>query len=221
MRMMLLPQSTRPGNSIIQNLINQNQQGENMSQGKKILIGIGIVGALCLCAGVISFMVVRELGTRVKGMVKTDPTSIAAVGEGIAEFDVPPGYEIGMAMSFFNYDIISIMPTNSPSSMNIMMMQFTNISSSTLTEEQMQQALEQQGGQRNTGMTVVEQRTETIRDKEVTVTISESSSTDTGIRLRQWMTVFEGNKGLVMLMIQGSTTDWDDDLIKEFIKSIH
>jgi hypothetical protein len=191
-----------------------------MSRNKKLLIGIGIVGVLCLCAALISFFVIREAGTRMKGMIKTDPTQIASVSEGIAEFDVPPGYELGMAMSFFNYDMVSIMPADSPSSMNIMMMQFTNLSSSDLTQEQMQQALEQQSGQKNMNMTVVEERTETIRGKEVAVTISESSATGSEFRLRQWMTVFEGNKGPVMLMIQGPTTDWDDDLIADFIASI-
>ncbi|MBI5954290.1 MAG: hypothetical protein HY865_21750 [Chloroflexi bacterium] len=191
-----------------------------MSKNRKLLIGIGVVGALCLCAALISFFVIREAGTRMKGMVKTDPTSIAAVSEDIAEFDVPPGYELGMAMSFLNYDMVSIMPADSPSSMNIMMMQFTNLSSSELTQEQMQQALEQQGGQKNMSMTVVEQRTETIRGKEVAVTISESSATGSEIRFRQWMTVFEGNKGPVMLTIQGSTADWDEDLVTDFIASI-
>jgi hypothetical protein len=190
-----------------------------MSGNRKLLIGIGIVGALCLCAALISFLVIREAGTRMKGMIKTDPTQIALVIEGIAEFDVPPGYEVGLAMSFLNYESISIMPTGADGSMSITLVQVTGMSSD-LTEEQMQQALEQQGGQKSVNMSVVEQRTETIRGEEVAVTVSEGNATGTSVRLRQWMTVFKGNKGPTILMIQGSTADWDDDLITDFIASI-
>jgi hypothetical protein len=151
-------------------------------------------------------------------MVKTDPTQIASVAGGIAEFDVPTGYEVELAMSFLNYETVTIMPADGGGSMSITLVQMTGVSN--LTDEQMQQALEQQGGQKSANMSVVEQRTETIRGEEVIVTVSEGSATGTDVRLRQWMAVFKGNKGPVVLLIQGSTADWDEDLVADFIASI-
>jgi hypothetical protein len=177
------------------------------------------VAGLCLCAAVVSFFVLREMASRASNAFKTEPGEVAEVSDGIAKFDIPPGYEVNMAMSFFNYDMVSIMPTPSASTeMTIMMMQFTGGAGA--DEEQMQEALRQQGNQPSVQMKIVEQRTGIIRGEEVPVTISESTASGS-FTLRQWTAVFSGNKGPTILMIQGSTTDWDDDLIKDFIESIH
>src|SRR3990172_5632616 len=98
--------------------------------------------------------------------------------------------------------------------MTIMLMQFT--SGVGVNQEQMEEAFKQQNQRQNTQMQVVEERTETIRGEEVIVTISESASSDT-VQFRQWMTVFKGNKGPTVLMIQGPTNSWDEQLIKDFI----
>jgi ABC-type glycerol-3-phosphate transport system substrate-binding protein len=111
------------------------------------------------------------------------------------------------------------MPTASASSdMTIMLMQFTT--GAEMNQEQMEEALKQQNQQPNVSMEVVEERTETIRGEEVTVTVSESAASDT-VQFRQWMAVFQGNKGPTVLMIQGVTNNWDDQLIEDFIESIH
>jgi hypothetical protein len=189
-----------------------------MSDKKKILIGIGVVAALCLCATGVMFLVVREAGSRVTESFKTDPTSIAQVGDKIAEYDVPPGYQESMAMSLFIYDMVYITPEseNSPVSMIFMMMQFTGAGNT--DAEQMREAMEQQTGQSNSQMHVVETRTEVIRGEEVSVTVSETSTQ--GLTLRQWLAVFRGNGGPTMLMIQGPSEAWDEEVIEEFIHSI-
>ncbi len=191
-----------------------------MSDKKKLLLGIGAVAALCLCAAAVMFLVLREAGSRVTDSFKTDPTSIAQVGDKIAEYDVPPGYQESMAMSLFVYDMVYIMPVTetetSPLSMIIMMMQFTGAGNT--DPEQMREAMEQQTGRSNSQMNVVETRTETIRGDEVSVTISEGATQ--GLRLRQWMAVFRGNNGPTMLMIQGPTDTWDEELVDDFIHSI-
>jgi hypothetical protein len=189
-----------------------------MSKSSKIWLGIGIVAAMCLCSAVAFFVAARQIGTRVRNAVKTDPSAVAEVGDRIAQFEVPPGYELGMAMSFLYYEMVSIVPTSSASGeMTIMMMQFTDKS---MNEEQMKRALQQQSNQPNLQMKVVERRTVTIRGEEVPITISESTSSQ-NFTLRQWVGVFSGNKGPTMLMIQGSTGDWDEELIDNFIQSIH
>ena len=58
-----------------------------------------------------------------------------------------------------------------------------------------------------------------IRGETVTVTISEGNYQ--GFIMRQWTTVFQGNKGPTILMIQGPVDAWDDQVLDDFLKSIH
>jgi hypothetical protein len=191
------------------------------NKNRNIWIAVGVVGGLCLIACVIAFFVVRQVGTKVGEAIKTDPADVSAVSDKIAQYDMPPGYKTQMSMSLFVYDMVMIGPSQTgSSSMIIMLMQFNNGAGldQAQMEEQMRQAFQQQGGQPGAQMKVVETREETIRGEQVAVTISEGTSQ--GISLRQWMAVFKGNGGPTVLMIQGTISDWDDELVADFIKSI-
>ena len=191
------------------------------NKNRNIWIAVAVVGVLCLVACGVAFLVFRQIGTQVGESIKTDPADMAAVSDKIAKYDMPPGYKVQVSMSLFVYDMVMIGPSQTgSSSMTIMLMQFNNGAGldQAQMEEQMRQAFEQQGGQPGMQMKVVETREETIRGEQVPVTISEG--TNQGIPLRQWMTVFKGNGGPTVLMIQGSTSDWDDELVLNFIHSI-
>jgi len=191
------------------------------NKNRNIWIAVAVVGVLCLVACGVAFLVFRQVGTKVTEAIKTDPSDVSAVSDKIAQYDLPPGYEAQMSMSLFVYDMVVIGSSQTgSSSMMIMLMQFNNGAGldQAQMEEQMRQAFEQQGGQPGMQMKVVETREETIRGEQVIVTISEGASQ--GITLRQWITVFKGNGGPTMLMIQGTTGDWDDELIADFIHSI-
>ncbi len=194
-----------------------------MKQNEKrnLLIGCAVVAALCLCAAVVSFFALRMLGSRMLSGVRTDPTGVAEVRHRIADFDVPPGYTQTMGMSFLYYDTVMLAPgTSSSRDMVIILMQFSggDLGGPEQMEEQVRRAMEQQYQQPGAPMSVVETRQETIRGEKVQVTIREGTSQ--GITLRQWTTVFKGNAGPTVIMIQGSTGNWDDQLIEDFIRSI-
>ncbi len=186
------------------------------SKNRTIWIIVGVVAGLCLIACVVLFLVAGKMGS---DMFNFNPSDVQAVSDTIAQYDMPPGYKPVMSMSLPSmYDIVAL--SNDSGTTMIMLMQFTgNLG---MTEEQMQQqvrqSFEQQSGQGGAQMNVVETREETIRGQKVTITVSEGTSE--GVTLRQWMTVFAGNGGPTVLMIQGSTSDWDDTLIANFIHSI-
>ena len=193
----------------------------NNSNNKTTWIIVGVVAFLCLAACGVGFLIFRQIGSQVAEGFKTDPAEVKAVSDKIANFDVPPGYSLQMSMSLFVYDMVAIAPDSpASSSMMIMLMQFNGGAGMSREEmqEQMRQAYQQQGGQPGMQMRVVETREETIRGEQVTVTVSEGSSE--GFTYRQWMTVFTGNGGPTVLMIQGATADWDDEMIANFIHSI-
>ncbi len=190
-----------------------------MKESKKLMIGFGIVGVLCLCAAGIAYFAFRQVGERVSNFIEGDPTSIAKSQDEIAKFDIPPGYR-PMAMSFLNYSMVSLFPEGDSSGMTIMMIQYTGMTAASQEqmEEQLRQTAEQQSGQPGVSMRVVDTYEEVIRGETVTVTVSEGSYES--FVMRQWMAIFKGNKGPTILMIQGPTSQWDDQLVEDFIRSI-
>ncbi len=102
-----------------------------------------------------------------------------------------------------------------------MLMQLNNGSSlgnEEQTREQLRQVAEQQNGQAGSSMRVVDSFETVIRKETVTVTVSEGDYQS--FTMRQWITIFDGNNGPTILMIQGPTSRWDDKLVEDFIKSI-
>jgi len=190
-----------------------------VSESKKLLIGFGVVVVICCCAAGMTYFVFRQFGRKMENFVTANPTSVAQSREDIAEFDIPPGYS-PMAMSFLGYDMISLTSEDPNSSMAIMLMQYSGFMSGSpeQMEQQLRQAVEQQSGQPGTSMHVVDIHEDTIRGKPVTVTVSEGGFQ--GFTMRQWSTLFDGNNGPTILMIQGAVETWDEELLKDFIASI-
>ena len=190
-----------------------------MNESKKLLIGFGVVLVLCCCTAGVSYFALREFGSRMKNAVNGDPTSFARIQAEIAEFDVPPGYK-PLAINMFNYDMVTLTPDSSSSGMTIVLMQYTGLISgnSGQIEEQLRKVVAQQNNQPGASMHVVDTQERVIREKTVTVTISEGQYQT--FTMRQWSTVFDGNKGPTILMIQGSAETWDQQLLNDFIKLI-
>ena len=191
-----------------------------MSESRKLLIGFGIVALLCLCAVGTAYFAFRQVEKQVGQAFNTDPTSIARVRQNIAEFEIPPGYR-PLTISMFNYDMVNLVPETSSSGMSILMMQYTGLASRNREqmEEQLRRSAQQQSGRPGVPMQLVETRAVSIRGETVTVTISEGNYQ--GFIMRQWTTVFQGNKGPTILMIQGPVDAWDDQVLDDFLKSIH
>jgi hypothetical protein len=61
----------------------------------------------------------------------------------------------------------------------------------------------------------------TIRGEQVEVVIYEGRSEGSDFVMRQLVTAFPGKDGTAMLMIMGPADGWDQDMIDEFIESIH
>ena len=181
------------------------------TKNRTIWIIVGVAAGLCLIACVVLFLVAGKMGS---DMFNFNPNDVQGVSDTIAQYDMPPGYKPFMSMSLPSmYDIVAL---SDDGGTMIMLMQFTGDLG--MTEEQMRQSFEQQRWKVGVHMKVVETREDTIRGQKVTITISEG--TNQGVTMRQWMTVFAGNGGPTVLMIQGSASNWDDDLITNFIHSI-
>ena len=190
-----------------------------MNESKKLLIGFGIVLVICCCVAGVSYFAFREFANQMKSAVNGDPANVARAQEEISGFDVPPGYT-SFAFNMLNYNMITLNPETPGRGMMIMLMQYTGLVSgnSEQMEEQLRRAISQQGNQPGAVTQVVDTHEEVIRNQTVIVTISEGKYET--FTMRQWSTVFQGNKGPTILMIQGTVGSWDDQILEDFIKSI-
>ena len=55
-----------------------------MKESKKILIGLAVVGTICLCMVGVGFFGLREFGKRVGNLASGDPTAGAQMQDNIA-----------------------------------------------------------------------------------------------------------------------------------------
>jgi hypothetical protein len=191
---------------------------------KQLFILIGVLAFACLCVAGLSFAGMAYVGNNFGEAVKkaNDPANAQKVASSIVDYTTPPDYK-QIAMDMFVYKYVMLVPDpeiHSSSGPMVMLMAYPP--NSNLNEKQMQEQLQRtfanQSGQ-NTPMHVVETRSVSIRGKQEQVTVLEGDKSNSYI-IRQWLTVFQGKNGLVMLMIQGTSSEWDDQLINDFIASI-
>jgi hypothetical protein len=193
------------------------EQLKKMSEAKWMTIGFVAIGALCCCMAVAAIFGGRLYADRMTNMVKGEPTSIAEIQSRIVEFDTPPGYSVS-AIPMFVYDMIMITPDEIQGPM-ILLMQYSTLREGDQEQvaESLREAAENQSSQgipyQEVGSFEV-----VIRGETSTVIVSEGDMD--GYVIRRWMTVFGGNNGPVILMIQGSDNSWDEDMLRDFIASI-
>jgi hypothetical protein len=196
-----------------------------MSRNTTIALGIiaGLV-FLCICVGVIAYVALNRagqvVGEAVEGAIADDPAKVAQIAQGIVEYKLPPGYREQFGMSFFGFDMVAFGPAESTDQM-IMLMQFPESAGldQAEMEQQMKQSLQQQRGRQDIPMQEVDQVQRTIRDQAVTLTISEGTNSE-GTVMRQMSGVFQGEKGVVLLMMMGQKQTWDQQAIDAFIASL-
>ena len=187
-------------------------------------IALGIVGGLvllCICVSIIAYFVLNRAGQAIGEAFTDDPAKVAETAKGMVDYDLPPGYREVFGMSFFGFDMVAFALADSPESQMIMLMQFPASAemNQAQMEQQMKQSLQQQRGQQDIPMQMVDQKEVTIRDQTVTMTVSEGTDSN-GAVMRQMVGVFEGKNGPVFLMIQGHKQRWDQGAVDAFIASL-
>lgn len=194
------------------------EQIKKMSEAKWMMVGFMVIGLLCFCMAVAAFFSGRLFVDRMTNIVKGEPTSVSELQNKIAQFDVPPGYKV-IAIPMFIYDMVMITPETTRGPV-IVLMQYSTLKEGNQEqiEESLRQAAESQNSQ---GISYVEVGSfeVTIRDETRTVIVSEGKFE--GLVMRRWMTLFSGNNGPVIMMIEGSSSSWDEDMLRDFLASIH
>jgi hypothetical protein len=194
---------------------------EDTKKRNTTLIIVGVVAGFCLILIVAAVLLVGALGRLASRAVSMDPAVAAEAAHRIADYDLPSGFSEQMAVSLPLSQVVLIAPGGGSTGPIIMLAQYE--AGSSMTPEEMQRQISQSynrpGAPPVGQMHVVETRAMTIRGFETEVVISEGAMQG-GLVLRQLLTVFPGKSGQAMLMIQGMTDDWDEQVVDDFLESI-
>jgi len=193
-------------------------------QGNKstrwIWIGLGGAALFCLCAVAIAMFTFYKIGQKVSAGVNADPEAASQAAHEIVDYDLPPGYQEQMAMSIVFYSFVTIAPeTYRAGEPIIMLAQFQADVNQQQMEQQMRQSMERQYNIRGVDMRLVESKDATIRGEETVINVYEGSD-QSGNTMRQLITSFPGKDGVAILMIMGEASQWDKELVNEFVQSI-
>lgn len=195
-----------------------------MSRNTKNILTILIVALVFCIIGVVAAIGgVGLVADKLKANVASDPAKVKEMANGFVNYELPAGYAETMGFNFLVYKMVLISSDGSAASTKPIIFLANFESSQGMTPEemttQMQKSIEQQNGQKGANFKVTETRTVTIDGKEESLVVSEGDGSN-GRTVRQWVTTFPGKTGLVIVMIQGSTSEWDDALYNEFLSSL-
>jgi hypothetical protein len=191
-----------------------------MSKNTKIILGVVIgIAVLCIIIAVIGVVALGFAGNKLAQAVHTDPAKVNEIAASVAEFDLPAGFENPFAMDLAGYTFLGY--TGSDKQSHIFFLKIpANASASPEELDQMaKQALQSQGNNNYAEMRVVGEQKVTIRGQQVSMTISEGTSSD-GHTYRQQAGFFEGKGGLTYVAIEMPTAAWDQNKVDAFLASI-
>jgi hypothetical protein len=192
---------------------------------KTILIVLGSLLLVCACgAGVLFVTGAWSVGRVVQWADQNtteNPQEVAQIASGIADFDVPEGFQKQYGMKLGDFSMVQYMTGDEKSI--VFVTQFPAGTSLNMDEMLRQVRAGRQDPNSpwyNTDMTLVEQKLVSIRGTETNLSISEGATKE-GILYRMANATFQGHgEGPALFMIVSPVDQWDIQLVEGFIASI-
>jgi hypothetical protein len=192
---------------------------------KTILIVAGSLLLVCVCCvGVFSvtgLWSTVQIANWAGSNTSEDPQKIAEIASGIADFQVPQGFEKQYGLRLGGLSLAEYM-TNDERTI-IFVTQFP--AGTSINVDEMMRQLERNSRRESRawyGMTtsIIEQKPVTIRGQETTMSISEGTN-EQGVLYRMANAEFQGNgEGPAVVMIVGPADEWEIETFEDFIASI-
>ena len=192
---------------------------------KTILIVLGSLFLVCGCAASVLFVTgAWSMGKFVQWADQNtteNPQEVAEIASGIADFDVPQGFNTQYGMKLGDFTMVQYM---TPDEKSIVFVTQFPAGTSINVDEMMRQVRE--GGRDpnspwyNMDTTLLEQQPVTINGTETTLSISEGTTKE-GVLYRMANATFQGHgEGPALFMIVGPADQWNIQWVEDFIASI-
>ena len=145
-----------------------------------------------------------------------DSQHVTELAAKIANFDLPEGYTPEFSAEMLGYILAAYRGTMGPS--HLYLIQSENEADGEELERVLSQ-LAPGSSDPNTRLTVIENRTATVRGQEVTVVVSEGTNSE-NIAYRQVTVGFQGKGGPALLVLSESLELWNQETVDTFLQSI-
>lgn len=189
-----------------------------MNKTVKILLVItGGILVLCLGLGAAAALALRGTGWALSQVVESEPGSVAAVSNTIADYTLPARFGEGYAVEVADFSLVSHTAADGRTHIYLLQAPASQLKDRQQLEQQMSLTTGTNGWSE---IRVIESQPCQIRGEETTLVISEGISHD-GQRYRSASAVFEGNQGTALVNISGPTANWDQAMVDTFIESLH
>lgn len=183
---------------------------------KVILIVLAVMVGCCLCIGVGAAVAGGSILQNAK--TTEDPTEVAAITSGMADFDLPAGFDKPFGMNVFGFKMVGYISNVDQS--GIMLMQFP--AGLNLSADDMLNMFDKQSGKTSSGTrqtVTVETRPVTICGKDSVLSIQDSTSSD-GNTVRVGAVPFSCKPDVsAILMVTTVPEGWNDSMVMNLIAS--
>ncbi len=191
----------------------------SITRRKKIIIAVtSVIFMACVCCGGFGLWGAWS-GSR---LFVSDPKDLKAMGAEIADYTLPPDYAEVIGMRLFDSIMVAIAKEDAPSdSMLIMLMKPPEGAEvdQAILEKQLAAALRQQFSMQGFNLTLDTVETRTINDEEVALTYRKGED-NFGAPYRQMSALFNGSKGKVFILVQGTEAGWNQSALDDFLDSL-
>jgi hypothetical protein len=165
---------------------------------------------------VISAIILAILSACGTAEATNDSQRVTKLAAKIADFDLPAGYTSEFSAEMAGYTFAAYNGASGPS--HIYLIQSEKESDGEELERMLTQ-LAPGASDSNSRMTIVENRTATVRDQKVAVVVSEGVNSE-NISYRQITVGFRGKGGPALLVLSETVESWDQAAVDTFLASI-
>lgn len=155
-------------------------------------------------------------GCNTDAAFNTKDAEVTRTAAGIADFDLPAGYQPEFTVSLDGYTLVAFSPGDDHSHLYLIQ------SKDPADSERLSQGLDELVPGMNdpqSRMTVLETRTVSVRGKDAALVISEGINGE-GMHYRQAVLAFEGKAGPALLAFSEPIATWNTDQVDVLISSI-
>ncbi len=185
-------------------------------QNKPFLIFVGSLTMLCLCIGAASFVGTQVTKWIVSETFQSDPDTVTAVGNSIADYTLPAGFGDGYAVKWSDFSMVMYTAVDNSSHIYLLQTPGSVLLDRETLEWQMRQVTNRED---ISEARIIDSQPCPIRGEETTLIISEGTN-NAGQLYRSASAVFTGNEGAALVSISAPTNSWDQEMVEKFIESL-
>ncbi len=187
-----------------------------MSKGAKIALAVvAILLVLCCIGSLGSYLAYKQVGSQA---FTEDPVRAAKIGQEIVAYTLPPGYREESATDVLLFKAVSIGPESEAAGpMTLTLTQFPGRLYTDQANKEQQATRLQTECLNNLQPRLVGIQRAMIKSQHISLIITETCQTPP---FRMLGGTFTGDNGSITLMIVGSASAWDQEMVDSFLASI-